>query len=102
LVITRDHGSFEGGHLVEMNPTDLPDPSKPIFRNQTMGKPNLEVKTTIISFSVYIYIYIYSPYVACKRALLRLHGLAQALWGQSSLVTTPRVVHPSIRHGTSC
>ena len=29
LVITRDHGSFEGRHLVEMNPTSLPELSKP-------------------------------------------------------------------------
>ena len=28
-VITRDHGSFEGRHLVEMNPTSLPELSKP-------------------------------------------------------------------------
>ena len=25
LVITRDHGSFEGRHQVEMNATDLPE-----------------------------------------------------------------------------
>ena len=28
-VITRDHGGFEGCHLVEMNPTGLPELSKP-------------------------------------------------------------------------
>ena len=28
-VISRDHGSFEGRHLVEMNPTSLPELSKP-------------------------------------------------------------------------
>ena len=28
-VITRDHGRFEGRHLVEMNPTGLPELSKP-------------------------------------------------------------------------
>ena len=29
LVITRDHGSLGGRHQVEMNPTDLPELSKP-------------------------------------------------------------------------
>ena len=31
FVITRDHGSYDGRHYVETNPTDLPDLSKPKF-----------------------------------------------------------------------
>ena len=31
LVVTRDHGSSERRHSVEMNPTDLPQLSKPKF-----------------------------------------------------------------------
>ena len=37
-VITRPHGSFEGRHLVEILPTDLPELSKPIFSKSNRGK----------------------------------------------------------------
>ena len=38
-VITRHHDSFEGRHLVGILPTELPELSKPNFRDQTSGKP---------------------------------------------------------------
>ena len=46
-VITRDHGSFEGRHLVEMNPTSLPELSKP-------SRDLLELrKTKILETKIY-------------------------------------------------
>ena len=41
LVITRDHGSLGGRHQVEMNPTDLPELSKPKFSKSNRGKTKI-------------------------------------------------------------
>ena len=40
-VITRHHGSFEGRHLVEILPTDLPELSKPTFSKSNRGKTEI-------------------------------------------------------------
>ena len=40
-VITRDHGSFEGRHLVEMNPTSLPELSKPSRASENLRKAKM-------------------------------------------------------------
>ena len=41
LVITRDHGSYEGRHQVEILPTDLPDLSKPKFQRSNRRTTNI-------------------------------------------------------------
>ena len=42
-VITRDHGGFEGCHQVEMDPTGLPELSKP-FRAQNFKDKTEKMK----------------------------------------------------------
>ena len=43
LVITRDHGSFEGRHQVEILPTDLPELFKPA---RDLLEPTKTTRTT--------------------------------------------------------